>query len=94
MTVVLLAAMLATAGMAAAASRSGAPRACTNWVHTTSPNAGTGDNNLYGVAATSASDAWAKRPLQPHADRALQRLSPPRSTESRADGSFGTRWRS
>ena len=58
-TVVLVAAMLAAAGMAAAASRSGAPRACTNWVHTTSPNAGTGDNNLYGVAATSASDAWA-----------------------------------
>jgi hypothetical protein len=47
----------AVAGVADASSAS--PGVCKNWVHTASPNAGTGDNNLYGVAAISARSAWA-----------------------------------
>jgi hypothetical protein len=50
---------LAAAPAALAAPRSAAARACTTWAHTTSPNAGTGDNNLYGITAISARDAWA-----------------------------------
>ena len=35
------------------------PGTCTTWIRQASPNAGNGDNNLYGVTATSASNAWA-----------------------------------
>jgi hypothetical protein len=59
MVPLLIAAMLGPAGAAEAAARSAAPRACSNWVQTKSPNIGTGDNSLAGVAAISASDAWA-----------------------------------
>jgi len=51
--------VLASAPAALAAPRSAAVRACTTWVHTPSPNAGTGDNNLHGITAVSARDAWA-----------------------------------
>ena len=47
----------------AAASTAPAPGAspgtCTTWARQASPNPGHGDNNLYGVTATSASNAWA-----------------------------------
>ena len=59
LTPVLVAALLAPAGTAMASSGAKSPAACTAWTHTTSPNTGTGDNNLTGVAATSAGDAWA-----------------------------------
>jgi hypothetical protein len=50
---------MAPAPVVLAAARSAASGACATWVHTASPNAGTGDNNLYGVTAISARDAWA-----------------------------------
>ena len=59
---VLVAALLAANWDLAAWPAPGPSRpspACTAWTHTTSPNTGTGDNNLTGVAATSAGDAWA-----------------------------------
>ena len=59
LTAVLVAALLAPAGTAMARTEAKPPAACTTWQHTTSPNTGTGDNSLLGVAATSASDAWA-----------------------------------
>ncbi len=56
---VLVAALLVPDGAAAAGPRGPAATACKHWVQTKSPNTGTGDNNLYGVAATSARNAWA-----------------------------------
>src|ERR1700683_2583888 len=44
---------------AVADASSTSPVVCKNWVDTASPNAGTGDNNLYGVAAVSTRSAWA-----------------------------------
>lgn len=49
----------AAAAHAAAASGGASPGTCRTWVHTVSPNTGDGDNNLYGVGATSARNAWA-----------------------------------
>ena len=54
--------MLATSpagATTAAASAGAAPGTCRSWVHQTSPNTGSGDNNLFGVGATSARNAWA-----------------------------------
>ncbi len=56
---IMLALAMTPASAALAITRSAAPGACTNWVHMTSPDAGTGDNDLYGVAATSPDNAWA-----------------------------------
>ena len=53
----LLAMSPAAAGTAPAPGVS--PGTCTAWVRQSSPNPGHGDNNLYGVTATSASNAWA-----------------------------------
>ena len=55
---VLVLAMSPAAASAAPASGS-SPGACTKWVHQASPSPGSGDDNLYGVTATSASNAWA-----------------------------------
>src|SRR5712692_12001493 len=51
--------MLAPAGVVSAAAQSASAGACKSWVHLTSPNVGTGDNNFNGVAAVSARNAWA-----------------------------------
>ncbi len=56
---VLMVLIMTPAGAAVADVRSASPGVCKSWVHATSPNAGTGDNNLDGVAATSARNAWA-----------------------------------
>lgn len=56
---ILIVLIMAPAGMAQAGARSAPAGACRSWVHKASPNVGTGDNNLYGVAAISASNAWA-----------------------------------
>src|ERR1700691_1619145 len=56
---VLTALAMTPAGAGVAAASSTSSGGCDNWVHTASPNAGTGDDDLYGVAAISARDAWA-----------------------------------
>ena len=56
---IMFALAMTPASAALAITRSAAPGACTNWVHMTSPMPGRGDNNLYGVAATSPDNAWA-----------------------------------
>ena len=56
---ILTAATAPPASAAAASARGLVPQACTSWAHTKSPNTGTGDNDLFGIAATSAHDAWA-----------------------------------
>ena len=56
--VLAFAAVPAEAASAAPGGASASP-ACKTWVHVKSPNAGSGDNDLFGVAATSAGDAWA-----------------------------------
>ena len=55
--VILLAMSPAAAGAAPAPGAS--PGTCATWVRQASPDPGHGDNNLYGVTATSASNAWA-----------------------------------
>ena len=56
---ILMVLVVAPAPVVLAAARNASSGACRSWVHATSPNAGTGDNNLYGVTAISAGSAWA-----------------------------------
>ena len=56
---ILMVLIMTPAGVAVAGARGTSPGACKKWVHTTSPDAGTGDNDLSGIAAVSARDAWA-----------------------------------
>jgi hypothetical protein len=51
--------LMVPAGAGAANAGATSPAQCTSWAHKKSPNAGTGDNDLYGVAAVSPSNAWA-----------------------------------
>jgi hypothetical protein len=51
-------AALAAPSAAAPATATPATAACTHWKHVSSPNAGTSINNLFGVTAVSARNAW------------------------------------
>src|SRR5579859_6854009 len=56
---ILLVLILAPAGVALAGAQSASAGVCGSWVQQTSPNVGVGDNSINGVAAISASNAWA-----------------------------------
>jgi hypothetical protein len=56
---ILLAAIVAPAQAALAAARNIAAPSCGSWVHTTSPDPGTENDDLYAVTALSARNAWA-----------------------------------
>ena len=56
---VLVVLVMVPARVVAAAAGDVWSGACRSWVRSPSPDAGTGDNDLYGVTALSARDAWA-----------------------------------
>jgi hypothetical protein len=56
---ILLVLTLAPAGVVLAGAQGAAAGGCGSWAQQTSVDPGTGDNNLTGVAAISASNVWA-----------------------------------